>query len=344
MCTLNRLIKMVEKISIYSMIKPYLLLGFFMDYTPLRISTVKPARGLTFDLYIYFKDQYLCYAKNGEQLSEEKYQKLKSQQIAKFFITEKDEINYQKFLDTLLSETLNSKTTSVDEKVNLAEGTCNSAVERMQKDPKSESAYRMTETAAKSLRQVIMQNPDALKQIFGKKVEKHDEIVKHSLNVCALSVKLGSILKCTDSELDDLGTAALIHDIGITQMPKDAIELFYKPKKRLTVDDKRVYYGHCKDSLALLKDRPYVNATIIELVVNHEEVLSGMGPNKKKKLSKLEEILSMVNNYDKRILTSKTTPSQTVKDMMIDELGNYNLNLLADFKKVLQAEGLLDEV
>lgn len=315
-----------------------------MDYTPLRISTVKPQRGLTFDLYIFFKEQYLCYAKNGEQLSEEKYQKLKTQQIAKFFITEKDEVNYQKFLDALLAETLNSSSVSVEEKVNMAEGTCNSAVERMQKDPKSESAYRMTEVAAKSLRQVIMQNPDALKQIFGKKVEKNEEIVKHSLNVCALSVKLGQILGCSDSELDDLGTAALIHDIGITQMPKDAIELFYKPKKRLTVDDKRVYYNHCKDALGLLKDRPYVNQTIIELVINHEEVLSGLGPNKKKKLSKLEEILSMVNCYDKRVLTGKTTPAETVKDMMIDELGNYNLAMLTEFKKVLHAEGLLTEV
>lgn len=313
-----------------------------MDYTPLRISTVKPSRGLTFDLYIYFKDQYLCYAKNGEQLSEEKYQKLKAQQIAKFFITEKDEVNYQRFLDALLSETLNSSSVSVEEKVNMAEGTCNSAIERMQKDPKSESAYRMTESAAKSMRQVVMQNPAALKQIFGKKVEKHEEIVKHSLNVCALSVKLGMKLKCTETELDDLGTAALIHDIGITQMPKDAIELFYKPKKKLTVDDKRVYYCHCKDALALLKDRPYVNATIIELVINHEEVLSGQGPNKKKKLTKLEEILSLVNCYDKRVLTSKTTPAETVKDMMIDELGNYDLALLTEFKKVLQEEGLMD--
>ncbi len=315
-----------------------------MDYTPLRISTVKPLRTLTFDLYIYFKDNFLCYAKNGEQLSEEKYLKLKTQNIAKFFITEAHEVNYQKFLDALLSETLNSKTATVDEKVSMAEGTCNSAVERMQKDPKSESAYRMTETAARSLRQVITQNPDALKKIFGKKVEKNEEIVKHSLNVCALSVKLATMMKCTDSELDDIGTAALIHDIGLTQMDKNDMEIFYKPKKALSIDDKKVYFSHCKDALEILKDRPYVNANILELVINHEEVLSGMGPNKKKKLTKLEEILSMVNCYDKRVLISKTSPAETVKDMMIDELGNYNLSLLTDFKKVLQSEGLLSEI
>lgn len=313
-----------------------------MDFTPLRISTVKPLKSLTFDLYIFFKEQYLCYVKRGDQLTEDKYGKLKSQKIAKFFITESDEISYQKFLDSLLSETLTNPNVNVDEKVNMVEGATTSAIERMQKDPGSESAYRMTETAAKGLRQVIKTNPDALKKIFGKKVEKNEEIIKHSMNVCALSVKLAENLKCSEQELDDLGTAALIHDIGITQMNKDDIQLFYKPKKLLSNDDKRVYYLHTKDVKKLLQEKPYINNAILELVTNHEEVLSGSGPNKKKKLTRLEEILSMVNNYDKRTITNKTTPMQTLKDMMIDEIGNYDLDLLNEFKKVLQSEGLLD--
>ena len=313
-----------------------------MDFIPLRISTVKPLKSLTFDLYIFFKDQYLCYVKRGDQLTEEKYTKLKVQKMAKFFITESDELHYQNFLDSLLSETLSNPKIESDEKVQMVEGAANSAVERMQANPGSESAYRMTETAAKSLRQVIKSNPDALKKIFGKKVEKNEELIKHSLNVCALSVKLAEILRCTEQELDDLGTAALIHDIAIPQMNKNDIQLFYKPRKLLSNDDKRVYYLHCKDAITLLQEKPYVNKAILELVANHEEVLSGTGPNKKKKLTKLEEILSMVNNYDKRTITNKTTPMQTLKDMMIDEMGNYSLELLNDFKKVLHSEGLLD--
>lgn len=315
--------------------------GKRMAFTPLRITTVKPQRDLTFDLYIFFKEQYLCYARRGDQLSPEKFQKLKVQKIAKFYITEDDEINYQKFLDALLDETLSNPKIDVEEKVNIAEGACGSALERMQQNPGSESAYRMTEKAAKSLRQVIQNNPDALKKIFGKKAEKNEEIIKHSLNVCALSVKLAEVRRCSEQELDDLGTAALIHDIGITNMHKDDLPLFYKPKKLLSNDDKRVYYLHCKDAAALLKDKPYVTKAILELVMNHEEVQAGHGPMKKKKLSPLEEILSLVNNYDKRTITNKTSPAQTLKDMMIDELGNYELNLLNDFKKVLQSEGLL---
>jgi HD-GYP domain-containing protein (c-di-GMP phosphodiesterase class II) len=312
-----------------------------MDFTPLRITTVKPLKSLTFDLYIHFKEQYLCYVKRGEQLSEEKYTKLKVQKIAKFYITESDETNYQKFLDNLLAEVLSDPNINVEEKVNIAEGAATSAVERMQKNPGSESAYRMTENAAKSLREVITKNPDTLKKIFGKKVEKNEDIIKHSLNVCALAVKIAEHCRCSEQEMDDLGTAALIHDIGIPQMNKNDLPLFYKPKKLLSNDDKRVYYLHCKDAMSLLQDKPYVNKVILELVTNHEEVLSGSGPNKKKKLTKLEEILSMVNNYDKRMITNKTTPIQTLKDMMIDEVGNYSLDMLNELKKALQSEGLL---
>jgi HD-GYP domain-containing protein (c-di-GMP phosphodiesterase class II) len=312
-----------------------------MDFTPLRISTVKPLRDLNFDLYIYFKEQFLCYAKRGEQLSEDKFQKLKVQKIAKFFITESDEANYQSFLDALLQETITSATASIEEKVNMAEGAASSAVERMSSNP-NESAYRATEKAAKSMRQVILGNPDALKKIFGKKVDKNEDIIKHSLNVCALSVKLAEVKKLSEKEQDDIGTAALIHDIGITKMHKNDLELFYKPKKLFNNDDKRVYYLHTRDAAELLKDKPFVTPAILELIFNHEEVLSGQGPNKKKKLTLSEEILSLVNNYDKRLIANKVPPAQALKDMMIDELGNYNLDLLNDFKKVLHSEGMLE--
>ncbi len=313
-----------------------------MSYTPLRISTVKPERELTFDLFIFFKDQYLKYAERGGTLPEEKYTKLKKQKIAKFYIDESDEVNYQKFLDKLLEDTMSSDSISVEEKVDLVEGACGNAVERMQKDPESETSYKMTQSAAKNLRQIIEKNPDALKKIFGKKADDADLIIKHSLNVSALCVKLASVCKCADDEIDDLATAALIHDIGITRMSKEDKALFKKAKKIMTPDDKRVYAFHVKDSVEMLSNKSYVNKRILELVENHEEVKSGSGPNKKTKLTNLEEILSLVNCYDKVCVTQGLSASDAIKELSIDELGNYELDLINKFKSVLKNEGLLD--
>lgn len=313
-----------------------------MAYTPLRISTVKPSRLLTFDLYIFFKETYLKYHEKGSSIEEEKYGKLKAQKIAKFYITEDDETNYQLFLDELLSDTMNDPNISVDEKVNVVDGACSTAIEKMQKDPESEAAYKMTNNAAKSLRQIVDQNPDALKKIFGKKASEADIIIKHSLNVSALATKLGSKLKLSNDQLDNLATAGLIHDIGITRLNKQDQEIFKKSKNKHTPDDKRIYGLHVKDAVAALADKPWVTKDVMELVINHEEVLSGMGPNKKKKLSMSEMILSLVNTYDKFIITNNCTPAEAIKEMMINELGNYELDLLTKFKEVLKSEKIFE--
>ena len=50
-----------------------------MDFTPLRISTIKPGKEITFDLYIFFKEQFLKYLENGKALNEDLLLKLKKQ-------------------------------------------------------------------------------------------------------------------------------------------------------------------------------------------------------------------------------------------------------------------------
>jgi HD-GYP domain-containing protein (c-di-GMP phosphodiesterase class II) len=311
------------------------------EYTPLRISTIKPGKEINFDLYIFFKERFLKYLDRGGALDDDKILKLKKQKMARFFITEEDEINYQNFLDEVLDEAMNSETMEVGEKVKLAEGSCETALDRMQKDPESEKSFNMAEKAAKSLKTIVTKNPDALAAIFGKKTGKDDMIVKHSLNVSALSAKLAETEGVEESDIDALVTAALIHDLGLTKFSETDMALFFKPKKDFTPDDHLIYNKHCKVAEDLLTDKPYITKEIKELIFNHEETLSGSGPQKKTKLNKLEEIISLVDNYDKRMITEEITAKQAIKDIQIDELGNYDLALITNFKKVLEKEGLL---
>ncbi len=313
-----------------------------MAYTPLRISTIKPNRKLTFTLFIHFKEQYITYAQVGSEIEEEKYKKLKKQKIAKFYIDEKDELNYQSFLDALLQDTMSSSTATTEEKVNIVEGACGSAIERMQQDPSSESSYKMTENAARTLRQCISENPDAMKELFGKSVEKHELIVKHSLNVSALATKLGQKMKLSEEQLDELAVAGLLHDIGLMQLSEETRNLFSKNRKDFTKEELTAYNAHVQDSISILIEKPYVNQNTMELITNHEELKSGYGPNKKTKLSLSEYIISLVNIYDKTIITTDLTPKQAIKEILIDQMGNFELDLLNKLKEVLTEEGLLE--
>ncbi|MBT3584672.1 MAG: HD domain-containing protein [Halobacteriovoraceae bacterium] len=311
-----------------------------MSYLPLRISTVKAEKDLPFDLFIFFKETYLEYVSKGLKIPQEKFDKLVTQDIATFWIPSDQVDNYYTYLDKTLDEVVMNDKISPEEKLEVTEGAASSALENLQQGPQTEESFNMTKKAANSFRQVVSQNPKMLKKLFGRKAKESDSIIKHSLNVCALATKLAEEVGTKESDLEDLATAALIHDIGITLLKEEERMLFLRPKKNFGPTDKRIYNFHVKESVQKLTSKPYINKNIEELVLHHEENLSGTGPFKMTKLTKSEEILCLVNAYDKKIITEKMTPSEALKDFTIEEVGNFNLDLIQSFKKVIKELGL----
>ena len=313
-----------------------------MGYTPIRIKTIKPSKKISFDLFIHFKEQYLKYKDNGFNLDKELLKKLQAQKVANFFINDTHEGAYQKYLDEVLQGLADSDEISVEEKSNITEGVTSRAIEKMQKNPTSRASYEASTKAVKNLREVISKNPEALKTIFGRTYEGNDQIIKHSLNVCMLVTKLGENEKIDDENLDNLAVAALLHDIGISQLKEDQKKLFFKMKSEFTVEDRKIYFQHPKLSTNLLQDKPYVTPNVLDLIFNYGENLEGKGPQGKTKLSKEEEILSLANCYDKKIIAEKMTPKQALKDFQINELGRYSLEMINGLKDLVKKEGLLD--
>ncbi|HAZ14298.1 MAG: hypothetical protein A2X86_18915 [Bdellovibrionales bacterium GWA2_49_15] len=313
-----------------------------MEFIPLQIATIVPDKKITFDLYIHFKGQYLAYAEAGTAIPPAKLTKLALQQIARFYLLREHEANYQAFLEDVLNEAIKNSKTQIETKVQLTEGAAATGIEAMQSEKATSTAYKITQKAAKSLREVIEQNPNTLKKIYGKHSETMTDVIRHSLNVCALCTKLGRKMELENALLDALGTAALLHDIGLTKLSTQDKPLFLKPKKIFTLDDHRIYKTHVTDAVGMLVNKPYVTPDIIELVSHHDENHAGTGPLKLKKLTLSECILSLCNNYDKRVLTQKISARQALKELQIEELGNYDLKLLQAFTAVLQDEGLLD--
>ncbi len=312
-----------------------------MGLTPLRISTIRPNAALTFDLYIFFKDQYLLYQKSGEEIGQEKLKKLRKQKFAKFYLTEKDEPLYQSYLEKILAESLEDSSISSEEKIDLSSGACETAFEKMQADPASEVSYRMASSSASNLRKTVSQNPEALKKLFLRPVEDSDLLVKHSLNVCAFTTKLGLAQGLSEERLDRIATAALLHDLGVSQI-ENGIELFKKTKKDLSPTERKLYEAHTKETAHFLAEKPFAGREVCELILNHEETLSGSGPQKKKKLSIDEEIISLVNTFDKKRIVENISAAEAIKMVSIDELGNYQLDLIKNFKEILKREGILD--
>jgi HD-GYP domain-containing protein (c-di-GMP phosphodiesterase class II) len=310
-----------------------------MNYTPIRISTLRPGPSIPFRLFIHFKEHYLEYTHPGDSIEAEKFQKLKKQKIAKFYIEDKDEGKYQSFIDQLLADSLKDPSLPVEAKVDMVEGVATTALEKTQTDPTSEASVTMTKSAAKGISELILKNPGALATFFNRNVDAAP-IIHHSLNVCALSVKFAKKLKHNDQEIDDLSTAALMHDIGVALLPTGSVQ-FLKSREALNAQEKLNYWAHCHNMVKPLRGRPYSNERVLNLIENHEENRSGTGPNKKIKLDPLEEILSLVNTYDKRRVSEGKNPAETMREMMIDEVGNYELKMIQSFQEMLKEEKII---
>lgn len=312
-----------------------------MEFVPLRITTVKAETELTFDLYIYFKEHYLCYASKGKSLTPDKLSKLIKQDVADFFIPASQVDNVTIFMDKALNEALYSEGLEPEEREAVVEGVAATSIEHMSENPTEEN-YNMTKKAASGLRNVIKKNPNALKRLFGNKGRESDLIIKHSLNVCGLATRLAEHLKIPDDEIEDLATAALIHDIGLTKLQQADLALFEKDQDALGPEERLRYGQHTKISAEILSDKPFISKRVEDLIVNHEEDLRGMGPQKLQKLTPAQECLSLCNAFDKRLVATSESPSEAYKAFQLDYIGRYNLELIQRFELVLKEEGLLE--
>lgn len=312
-----------------------------MEYVPLKITTVKANTSLTFDLYIYFKDHYLCYANKGIEIGEDKLEKLINQEVADFYVPAEQVDNVTIFMDESLNQAIYADGISDEERASVVSGVVSTSLEHMNENP-TEKNYEMTQKAAKGLREVISKNPLMLKRLFGKKGKESERIIDHSLNVCALATKLAEHLKLPENEIEDIATASLIHDIGLTKLPPHTVKLFEKPSENFTPEEKLKYGQHSKISVDFLAEKPFISKAVENLIINHEENLQGTGPLKVRKLTPAMECISLVNAYDKRIISHNETPSQAFRAFQIDFIGLYSLELLQRFELVLKEEGLLD--
>jgi HD-GYP domain-containing protein (c-di-GMP phosphodiesterase class II) len=312
-----------------------------MDFTPIRIKTIMPSKDLTFQLFIFYKEQFLMYRDMGNSIDDSLLGKLKRQRLAQFFIRSEDEINYQKFLDSILDESLSNPEVALENKVSIAEGAASNAVDKINENPESKAAMDLTKKAARSLNKILLQNPDALKSFFGQQSDDNEILMRHCLNVSAYSMSLAAEFSLSEEDVDNLGIAGLLHDFGLTRLDENAQMLFFKNYKEMTHQEKAAYEPHCKIATDLLQKNPYTNEKVLALILHHEERNNGGGyPDKLGKLNVTQEILYLSNCYDKKVTVDGMSMRDALKSLQIDEMGNFDLEMINKFKEMLKKKDM----
>lgn len=119
----------------------------------------------------------------------------------------------------------------------------------------------------------------------------------HSVNVCILALLTGNALNLSRSSLIQLGTGAMLHDLGKILTPK---EILNKPGE-LSEEEFKTIKRHSEDGYMLLREKGKIGSLAASVVREHHERIDGSGyPRglKGDKIHILSKIVGLVDVYD----------------------------------------------
>ena len=184
----------------------------------------------------------------------------------------------------------------------------------------------------------VMNNPSAL-ALFSNLKSKQQDSVRHSLNVCIISLLFGRHLGLGEQQLSDLGYSALLHDVGEIKVPQAILD---KHSRGLTPEEKKEMEKHTEYGAELLSKTPSIPKVAIEVARSHHERVNGKGYPKGlqgEAINYFSRLISIVDVYE--IVTNH--PGATVHVSCADALksiymmrGNFfDSELVEEFIKCL---------
>lgn len=134
---------------------------------------------------------------------------------------------------------------------------------------------------------------------------------QHALTTCTLSLILGQALQFNPLELQELATAALLHDIGLIQI-RPAIRHRVHAVSGLSQAEKSEFETHPNRGVRTLQGQSGFDASVLHLIANHHAYLDNSGYPKEARgefTSDRTRILMVIDRYDE-LLTGfgGTTP------------------------------------
>jgi len=161
----------------------------------------------------------------------------------------------------------------------------------------------------------IMRCPDTLLWL-GKMHQHEEDTAAHSLNTSLLAIAFGRYLGAAEEDLNRLGVAGLLHDIGKMHIPP---ELLYKAGP-LDADEFSVMQRHTQQGHDILRDHGGTFHGAMDVAYSHHENLDGSGYPRRitsADISSFTRIVMLCDVYDAitsdRIYRKGSSPQKALR-------------------------------
>ncbi|MCW8877240.1 MAG: HD-GYP domain-containing protein [Kangiellaceae bacterium] len=149
----------------------------------------------------------------------------------------------------------------------------------------------------------VLQNTEAMLMMTMLKT-KNEDIAQHSLNVSILCIGFAESLGFSEKQLEDIGMAALLHDIGQVKVNQNIVN----KKGKLNENEREEVAKHTQYGFEILSGKVGLTPSCIDVAFSHHERLQGQGyPRglKGDQISQVVRIVSIVEVFES--LTSHQT-------------------------------------
>ena len=282
------------------------------------------------EVKLYYRNpagNVVLYKPEGMRFDDES---LEHKYVDEYYIKKEDKVRclraaQQGFSKNLLHNIVQNDTATVkNELINLIDETLS--------EPRSgglETAPELIENIAES----YSSQPDIIKNLAKISFSDYTTTI-HSVNVMALTMGYCFYTGCSLERTRDFGLAALLHDLGKTEIPGDILTA----NRSLTDKEFEKIKKHPALGYTILKETGFDLTIAVQGALEHHEKLDGSGyPKGQTNISECGMILGIIDCYeaitnDDRPYRSAMAPLDALSLIKNDvEKGKYNRKIFEDF-------------
>lgn len=267
--------------------------------------------------------------------------KVKLREIEGLYVSEEDEELYQAYVSRHLQSIAKSSDISIDQKAHLIYEKASETVKAMFKNPESLENVKNAQDVVNGSIEIILNDHCAVESLM--KITAHDYYTHtHSVNVSIYTLSLGAFLGIEGKDLEVLGMAAILHDLGKSKIDYEIIN----KNGKLTDDEfiqmkKHPALGH-EIALKLgIKDE-----RILSGIRHHHEKITGRGyPDDLSgdQVSYFARIIGVCDVFDalstKRSYKDPMSSYESLLLMKQQMVGHLDMDIVNSFIKMLHKQG-----
>lgn len=299
-----------------------------------RINSLVPEKELTFNLFLRLNGKLTMYLRAGDRIERDKMFLLNRKDTGEsFYVPEEQRPNYKSYIhDQLVATDL-----SVREKALILRESSMTLMEELYEHPDVNQALGNAQPIIQDFIMLMDAEPDAMKELIS--LSGHDFYTyNHSLDVGIYSLGLAGALGYTGAQLEELGVAALFHDVGKRMISLDIL----CKKGGLSDAEWAQMQKHPQYGLAILNENPNATEGIKAACFEHHESFSGNGYPQQligDEIHPFARIVAITDTYDamttQRSYNVPLKPIDAVTMMKEKLAGRYDPEMLHAMYHVL---------